>query len=142
MNRLQTFPREIFCCIIEQLVQTIGFQKALRLRHVNRKSIATSTISILPYSQLNPFILGLFCAAIEHAICISQVIDIHDIAFVTTPTLPLRLMGRILLTRSQSTNKPGENHVSVLATLIQVLGTLVNSTDGLKDEEKRCLSEA
>ncbi len=74
-----------------------------------------------------------------------QVIDIDDPVFRDTPRLPLRLKGQILLnrSRSQSPNTIAKNkHVSVLAKLIQSLGSLVDSSNGLRDDQQRDLSEA
>ncbi|KAK7979852.1 hypothetical protein PG989_012309 [Apiospora arundinis] len=62
MTGLQAIPNEVFDLIVEPLVVAIGIRKAVRLRTVSRA----------------------FDAAILHAICDRQVVDIYDLA---TPEL-------------------------------------------------------
>ncbi|KAK8039967.1 ankyrin repeat domain containing protein [Apiospora rasikravindrae] len=116
MSGLQAFPGELLEFVLEQLVVIIGIQKAVRLRTVSRA----------------------FDAAILHAICVRQVVDIDDPA---TPCLASRvepgLRGRIIAAKSRSASATAatgtadgiKSHISVVATVNQLL-------DGLLGEDE------
>lgn len=94
MMNLQDLPSELFDLIIEHLVITIGIQKAVLLCVVNEA----------------------FQTPIEQAICVTQVVDIHDPA---TPDLPRsispRLRGKIIEVQSRSATASSRGYVRAVA---------------------------
>ncbi|KAK8093588.1 hypothetical protein PG997_000273 [Apiospora hydei] len=117
MIGLKAFPGELLEFVIEQLVIVIGIQKSVLLRTVSRA----------------------FDAAIMHAICVRQVVDIDDPA---TPRLAERmcpaLRGCIIAAKSRSasttaaTGTPAgiRSHISVVARVNQALDGLLGDDEG------------
>lgn len=118
MVNLQAFPNDIFNCIIERLVITIGIHKAILLRTVNRS----------------------FNAAILEAICVSQIVDIYDPA---TPNLVRSmgptLRGKVFVVKSHSAEVTSKSHLSVIANVNLKLDTLTGETD---EETTKCRHES
>lgn len=104
MVHWQALPVEILELIIENLVLTIGIQKAVLLRVVSRD----------------------FDSAILHAICVSQVLDIEDPG---TPCLKhsmdRRLLAKILLVKSLAAGPAKEAYLSVIEKVNQTLHALI-----------------
>lgn len=105
MIDLRAFPADVFLLIIERLVVAVGIQRAVLLRTVGRA----------------------FDAAILHAICVSQVVDIDDPA---TPDLACRmaptLRGKIVAAKSRSAYATRPSYLSVVATVNRALDTLTD----------------
>ena len=110
MVGLEMLPAEILDIIIEHLVVTIGIQKAALLRTVSQG----------------------FNAAVLHAICVAQVVDINDSA---TPGLSLRmhptLRGKVLATRLRAPGHASANQMamSVVARVTLILESMMGKID-------------
>lgn len=110
MAGLDALPTEILDLVIEYLVVTIGIQKAVLLRTVNQR--------------LN--------AAVLHAICVAQVIDLNDPA---TPDLSLRvhpsLRGKTIAAQLRATGHSNANQMalSVVARVSSMLEAMMGKTD-------------
>lgn len=122
MIGLELLPTEIFDLVIEHLVVIIGIQKAVLLRTVSQG----------------------FNAAIIHAICIAQVIDMDDSA---TPDLSARmepsLRGSIIATKLRAPGHANGSQMalSVVAKVSSMLESMTGNTDPA-EAKSRCESIA
>ena len=110
MADLLALATEILDIVVEHLVITIGIQKAVLLRTVSRA----------------------FDSAILHAICVTQVVEISDIA---TPRMGVRmdptLRGKIIAVKSHSVARTSTNYsyLSIIAKVNSILDDMIGDTD-------------
>ncbi|KAI1773876.1 ankyrin repeat-containing domain protein [Hypoxylon cercidicola] len=118
---LEKFPNEIFQLIINHFVTAVGIYKAVCFRSVNKA----------------------FDAAIFHAICIVQVLDIDDPG---TPKLsqrmPATLKGQILLIKSFSDQVNRDATLLAIARLNRILDGLAQATGEQQIRQHRIIAEA
>ncbi|KAG6199054.1 hypothetical protein E4U35_006894 [Claviceps purpurea] len=117
---ISSFPTDIWNLVIEQLVIIVGIKNAVLLRRTNKA----------------------FDAAIMKAICIAQVVDIHD---PCTPYLGLdmdqSLRGKIALVKSRSNLAATQDLLVAIDSVNRKLDTLTGELDDMS-REKRHLAVA
>ena len=109
MLHFQALPIEVLDLVMENVVLTIGIQKAVLLRVASRA----------------------FNSAILNAVCISQVVDMEDPATADLKhRMDRRLLAKILLVKSLATSQPKEAYLAVIAKVNQTLDALAGTSNG------------
>jgi ankyrin repeat protein len=87
--------------------------------------------------------LGAFNAAILQVVCVSQVVDIEDPAYMRLKyTMPPSLRGRIYLVKSRFPEAKNSKHLAVIAEVNRALDVLTRPSDERQIEQHRCIAEA
>ncbi|KAH8885863.1 ankyrin [Thozetella sp. PMI_491] len=111
--KLNELPRDVFIVVIEQLVLTIGIQKAVLLRSVSKW----------------------FASAILHVVCANRIVDINDPAASLVQCMPEQLLGKILLSKSKSLELGKRSVLSAIATVNRELDRLTVPGDDLQAKQ-------
>lgn len=103
-----SLPNEILDIVFNELVVTVGIQKAVLLRTVNKR----------------------FDAAIERSICVAHVVDVFDPATEGMwRRMPKTLLGKVLAIRSVTADADGEGYLSVIAKVTAELDTFLGGNE-------------